>query len=86
MLVIFAQVVFDILSSFEMVVAALYSIKPSIGLTSQEGVILVSHNFDVVGVMGKGAWDVAVGLSIIAESVRENYLDEIDAGWNWYRR
>ena len=55
--------------------AALYGIKPTVGLTeaggglsSIGGAIPVARSMDSVGVMAKGVWDLATVLGVIAES------------------
>ncbi|OZJ06179.1 hypothetical protein BZG36_01023 [Bifiguratus adelaidae] len=46
--------------------AALYGIKPTVGLTSRSGVIPISATQDTVGPMAKSTWDAAAILSVIA--------------------
>lgn len=46
--------------------AALYGLKPTIGLTSRAGIVPISHTQDSPGPMGKSTYDVAAMLSIIA--------------------
>ena len=45
--------------------AALYAIKPTIGLVSQQGIIPVSHTMDSAGLMATTAYDLATLLEII---------------------
>jgi amidase len=48
--------------------AALYTIKPTIGLVPQDGVVPISHNFDSVGPFAKTPYDLAVVLDAITET------------------
>ncbi|MBR9678041.1 MAG: Asp-tRNA(Asn)/Glu-tRNA(Gln) amidotransferase subunit GatA [Nanoarchaeota archaeon] len=43
-----------------------YGITPTYGLVSRYGLIDYSNSLDKIGVMGKNAWDCALGLSVIA--------------------
>ncbi|KAI1317387.1 putative glutamyl-tRNA amidotransferase subunit A [Xylariaceae sp. FL0255] len=47
--------------------AALYAIKPSIGLVSQDGMVPISSLFDSAGPMAKTVHDLAVVLDVISE-------------------
>ncbi|GAW23606.1 hypothetical protein ANO14919_131800 [Xylariales sp. No.14919] len=47
--------------------AALYTIKPSIGLVSQDGIIPISSLFDSAGPMTKTVYDLAAVLDVISE-------------------
>lgn len=42
-------------------------IKPTVGLTSRDGVIPISHNFDTVGPMARTVADVALGISAMVD-------------------
>jgi amidase len=48
--------------------AALYTIKPTVGEVSQDGIVPVSPNFDSAGPMAKTPYDIAVVLDAILES------------------
>ena len=48
--------------------AALYTIKPTIGIVSQQGVVPISHLCDAVGPMTKNVLDLANLLDIIVDS------------------
>ncbi|PVH76791.1 amidase signature enzyme, partial [Cadophora sp. DSE1049] len=47
--------------------ASLYTIKPTIGVVSQDGLIPISHTMDSAGRMGKTPYDIAVFLDILRE-------------------
>lgn len=46
--------------------AALFGLKPTVGLTSRAGIVPISGTQDSPGPMGRSAWDVAAMLTIIA--------------------
>ncbi|RFU32807.1 hypothetical protein B7463_g3586, partial [Scytalidium lignicola] len=46
--------------------AALFGLRPSVGLTSRTGVVPVSSSQDTTGPMGKSTWDIAAALGIMA--------------------
>ncbi|KAL8280372.1 hypothetical protein RQP46_007289 [Phenoliferia psychrophenolica] len=46
--------------------AALYGIKPTVGLASRAGIVPISSTQDTPGPMAKSAWDAALILSVIA--------------------
>lgn len=47
--------------------AALYTIKPSIGLVPQAGIVPISSHFDSAGPMTKSVYDLAILLDAISE-------------------
>lgn len=47
--------------------AALYTIKPSIGLVPQDGIVPISSHFDSAGPMTKSVYDLAILLDAIVE-------------------
>lgn len=47
--------------------AALYTIKPSIGLVPQAGIVPISSHFDSAGPMTKSVYDLAILLDTISE-------------------
>ncbi|KAH8730345.1 amidase signature domain-containing protein [Phaeosphaeriaceae sp. PMI808] len=52
---------------------ALYSIKPTVGLVSQNGIVPVSHSMDAAGPMTKCPYDLALLLDyLVAPEVRES--------------
>lgn len=54
-------------------VAGIVGIKPTVGLTSRDGVIPISRNMDLVGSFGRTVADAVVGLDII---VGKDHRDE----------
>lgn len=55
--------------------AALYSLKPTIGLVSQHGIIPVSHTMDAAGPIAKTPYDLALLLEILREDGTPGYPD-----------
>lgn len=47
--------------------ASVYTIKPTIGVVSQDGLIPISHTMDSAGPMGKTPYDIAAFLDILRE-------------------
>jgi amidase len=47
--------------------AALYCLKPTVGVISQEGVIPISHLSDLIGPMTKSTRDVAIMLDVMVD-------------------
>lgn len=47
--------------------AALYTIKPSIGLVPQAGIVPISSHFDSAGPMTKSVYDLAILLDAMSE-------------------
>ena len=50
--------------------AALYTIKPTVGIVSQQGIIPVSHVCDSAGPMTKSVLDLANLLDVIVDSTK----------------
>ena len=62
---------------------SLYSIKPTIGLVSQRGIIPVSHNCDSAGPMARNPYDLALVLDNILESPPAySYTSFITDSWS----
>ncbi|KAL2833835.1 amidase signature domain-containing protein [Aspergillus cavernicola] len=62
--------------------AALYTMKPTIGLVPGEGIVPVSSNFDSAGPMTKSVYDLAVVLDSITErDVSSSYTTYMTGGW-----
>lgn len=53
--------------------ASVYTIKPTIGLVSQKGLIPVSHTMDSAGPMAKTPYDIAAFLDILREEGTPGY-------------
>lgn len=53
--------------------ASVYTIKPTIGLVSQKGLIPVSHTMDSAGPMAKTPYDIAAFLDIFREEDAPGY-------------
>ena len=66
--------------------AALYSLKLTPTLVSQEGIIPVSHSFDSLGPMAKTPHDLALILEILVDdskvSVTRDYLSALTGSWH----
>ncbi|KAH6623823.1 amidase signature domain-containing protein [Chaetomium tenue] len=62
--------------------AALYTIKPTIGLVPQEGIIPISHHFDTAGPMTKSVCDLADLLDVLAARPRsESFTADLTGSW-----
>ncbi|KAJ3464919.1 hypothetical protein MRS44_005577 [Fusarium solani] len=65
--------------------AALYTIKPTIGLVSQDGVIPISHTMDSAGPMAKTPYDLATLLDVIAgpaaEGSGDSFISALNGSW-----
>ncbi|KAL3479412.1 amidase signature domain-containing protein [Aspergillus californicus] len=62
--------------------AALYTIKPTIGLVPGEGLVPVSSNFDSAGPMTKSVYDLAVVLDVITgRDAGSSYTACMTGGW-----
>ncbi|KAH7386225.1 amidase signature domain-containing protein [Cadophora sp. MPI-SDFR-AT-0126] len=64
--------------------AALYSIKPTIGTVSQQGIIPISHTMDSAGPIAKTPYDLALLLDVMREpgSFDGPYVDDLDGCWS----
>lgn len=63
--------------------AALYTIKPTIGLVPQHGIVPMSANFDSAGPMTKTSYDLAVLLDVLASRpLSESYMKNLTASWS----
>jgi amidase len=70
--------------------AAIYTLKPTLGMVSQEGLIPVSHLYDTAGPMTKCARDLALLLDVLVDPARTNipegeYLASVIASWDRIR-
>ena len=66
--------------------AALYGIKPTIGIVSVDGVIPISPIADAPGPMAKSAYDIAVLLDILVDSSKTSippggYTTALSKSW-----
>lgn len=65
--------------------AALYSLKPTIGLVAQDGIVPVSHNMDAAGPMTKSPYDLALLLDyLVAPEIIESqgsYTKALTQSW-----
>ena len=59
--------------------AALYSIKPTVGLVSTRGAVPINPRFDTLGLMAKTAVDVGIVLDVIAEQRHQDPVRNIYA-------
>ena len=68
--------------------AALYTIKPTVGLVPQDGLVPVSHVLDSAGPMAKTAYDLAVVLDAIvlredrAHTAASSYTGSLSRSWD----
>lgn len=66
--------------------AALYAIKPTIGLVPQAGIVPVSHNMDAAGPMAKNPYDVALLLDYMVSpdtrQSQESYTTAANGSWD----
>ncbi|KAJ5724053.1 hypothetical protein N7488_002088 [Penicillium malachiteum] len=63
--------------------AALYTIKPKIGLVSGEGIIPISSTFDSAGPMTKSTYDLAVLLDVlVTEPASESFTISLTESWS----
>ncbi|KAJ5648058.1 hypothetical protein N7490_004430 [Penicillium lividum] len=63
--------------------AALYTIKPTIGLVSQDGIIPISSNFDAAGPMTKSSHDLASLLDVLAgKSDSDSFTNYLTGSWS----
>jgi len=62
---------------------ALYSIKPTIGLISQEGIVPVSHTCDSAGPMAKSPYDLAMVLDAVLETPsKQSFTSALTNSWS----
>lgn len=65
--------------------ATLFTMKPTIGLISQEGICSISHTFDPAGPMTESAYEMAVTLDILSEQKQSgssgSFTEYLNAGW-----
>ncbi|KAJ6093074.1 hypothetical protein N7486_008363 [Penicillium sp. IBT 16267x] len=63
--------------------AALYTIKPSIGLVSGDGIIPISSNFDAAGPMTKSSYDLAALLDVLVRKpASESFTTNLTGSWS----
>lgn len=63
--------------------AALYTIKPTIGLVSQEGIIPISNLFDAAGPMTKSTHVLATLFDILAsKGSSESFTNSLTGSWS----
>jgi amidase len=63
--------------------AALYTIKPTIGLIPQHGIVPISANFDSAGPMTKTSYDLAVLLDVLASRIpSQSYTKNLTGSWS----
>ena len=62
---------------------ALYSIKPTIGILSQEGIVPVSHNCDSAGPIARTPYDLAVVLdALIPRTLDATFTTSLTQSWS----
>lgn len=63
--------------------AALYTIKPTIGLVPQAGIVPISSHFDAVGPMTKSVYDLAILLDAISEKdSASSFTSSLTGSWS----
>ncbi|KAI9158329.1 putative amidase family protein [Paramyrothecium foliicola] len=63
--------------------AALYTIKPTVDLVPQHGIIPMSHNFDSAEPMTKTAYELAITLDVLASRApSESYTSNLSGSWS----
>jgi amidase len=63
--------------------AALYTIKPTIGLVPQEGIVPISSHFDSAGPMTKSTYDLAALLDVLASrDPSESFTANLTGSWS----
>jgi amidase len=63
--------------------AALYTIKPTIGLVPPQGIVPMSFNFDSAGPMTKSPYDLAVALDVLASrDPSQSYTTNLTGSWS----
>lgn len=63
--------------------AALYTIKPTIGLVSQEGIIPISNHFDSAGPMTKTTHDLATLFDVLAsKGSTDSFTASLTGSWS----
>ena len=63
--------------------AALYTIKPTIGLVSQEGIIPISNLFDAAGPMTKTTHDLATLFDVLTDrSSSDSFTKNLTGSWS----
>lgn len=70
--------------------AALYTLKPTVGIVSQDGLIPVSHICDTAGPMTKRSRDLASLLDVLVDSAQEalpegGYINSVTGSWDGIR-
>ncbi|KAJ8132506.1 hypothetical protein O1611_g1116 [Lasiodiplodia mahajangana] len=66
--------------------AALYTLKPTIHLISQQGLVPVAHTFDSAGPMTKSSYDLAVIMDVLAPlNGEQSYTEALKSSWSELR-
>ena len=65
--------------------AALYSLKPTVGLVSASGIIPISQLCDSAGPLAKSPADVAALLDVLAEGAAGRYSEAANRSWTGLR-
>jgi amidase len=61
---------------------ALYSIKPTVGVLAQQGIVPVSYNFDSAGPMAKTPYDLALIMDVLMDrSDANSYTAALTPSW-----
>lgn len=64
--------------------AALYTLKPTIGIVESAGIVPVSHNFDAPGPMTKTPYDLALLLDVLVREQppgQKSYTSALTRSW-----
>jgi amidase len=63
--------------------AALYTIKPTIGLVPQDGIVPISSHFDSAGPITKSVYDLATVLDVLASRCpSESFKANLTGSWS----
>lgn len=65
--------------------AALYTLKPTVGIIETAGIVPISHNFDAPGPMTKTPYDLALLLDVLVQEQpqgQKSYTSALTRSWS----